>query len=62
MYLSGKVTGVEYHRVSPNVNYCFVRATVCRQMAETQEPYSVWVILHKVTGKVESGYCGCQAG
>nr|XP_022297482.1 uncharacterized protein LOC111106894 [Crassostrea virginica] len=56
MYLSGHVTGVEYHQISPNLNYCFIRATVCRQMAVTQDPYSTWVILHKKTGVVQSGY------
>ena len=52
LYLSGHVTGVEYHRISPNLNYCFIRATVCRQMAVTQDAYTTLVILHKKTGDV----------
>ena len=62
LYLSGHVTGVQYHRISPNINYCFVRAVVCRQKAVTQDPYCTWVILHKRTGDVESAYCTCPAG
>lgn len=62
LYLSGHVTGVEYHRISPNISYCYIKAIVARQKAQTQAPYSVWIILHKRTGKVENAYCNCPAG
>ncbi|CAG2228707.1 unnamed protein product [Mytilus edulis] len=62
LYLSGHVTGVEYHRISPNISYCYIKAIVARQNAQTQAPYSVWIILHKRTGKVENAYCNCPAG
>ncbi|XP_070548423.1 uncharacterized protein [Ptychodera flava] len=62
LYLSGHVTGVEYHSISPNLSYCFVRATVGRQKAQTEAPYNIWVVIHKHTGSVKSAYCTCPAG
>lgn len=62
MYLSDKVTGVQYHRISPNIFYCFITAIVSRQKSQTAAPYSVFVVLQKRTGKVESAYCNCMGG
>ncbi|VDI78586.1 Hypothetical predicted protein [Mytilus galloprovincialis] len=65
LYLSGHVTGVEYHRISPNISYCYIKAIVARQKAQTQAPYSVWIILHKRTDfdlkkleDITNGNCG----
>ena len=62
LFLSGHVTGVEYHRISPNLSYCFIRAVIARQKAQTEAPYITWVVLHKHTGNVESAFCECPAG
>ena len=39
-----------------------MRAVVGRQKAQTQNPYHIWVVLHKQKGTVETGYCSCPAG
>lgn len=45
--ISGHVRNVEMHTISPNLKYCFVKAIVNPAMSRTQEPYRVWVVLHK---------------
>jgi len=62
LLLSGHVRNVEMHKISPNLKYCFVRAVVNPAMSRTNDPYKVWLILHKETSKIEAAYCECPAG
>lgn len=59
---SKHVTGVSYHTISPNLQYCFVRGQVIPQEKTNNNPYDVWVCLKKSDGAVVTGECSCVAG
>ena len=60
--LSGHVLNVQYHGISPNIGYCFIKADVRRQVHHSEHPYSVWAILRKDRGQPQSLYCQCPGG
>jgi len=62
LFLSGHVCKAQYHGISGNVSYCFVRADIVRETSLSAVPYIAWVILHKSAGCLTEAYCSCPAG
>ena len=62
LYLSGHVGSLLYHGISPNISYCFVKTTVVPQTRISEDPYDVWVAVHKESGTVSTAHCTCLAG
>ena len=60
--LSGHVANVQYHGITPRIGYCFVKSNVARQVHYKEDPYTVWAILDKESGKPHTAYCNCPGG
>ncbi|XP_071506363.1 uncharacterized protein [Diadema antillarum] len=59
---SGWVKEVEFHPISENSEFCFLR-TECRPSQRIRNiPWKVWVAIGKSSGTVKSAYCTCFAG
>lgn len=62
LFLSGHISKPEYHGISGNVSYCFVRTDIVRETSLSAAPYSAWLLLHKSAGSLTEAYCSCPAG
>ena len=62
LLLSGHVRNVMTHSISPNIRYCFVKGLCQPEQKIGNNPYTIWVCLHKDSGAVVSGECMCVAG
>lgn len=55
-----------YHPVSDTVSHAFVKCKVIKSFptqSENKQPdYTVWICLSKVSGRVHSASCSCEAG
>lgn len=47
LFLFGHVTDAQYHGISGNVLFCFIRAEVVHETTLTAAPYSAWILTHK---------------
>ncbi|KAL3862566.1 hypothetical protein ACJMK2_008525 [Sinanodonta woodiana] len=57
------VHNVEFNNVSDECSHCYVRCKVIPSLPNSdKKDYTVWVILSKVTGNVNSADCSCTAG
>ncbi len=59
---SGHIEEIRFHNISPNLKYCFIMARCTPQEKHTDEPYTVWVCVHKESGKIITAECECPAG
>ncbi|XP_033096577.1 uncharacterized protein LOC117100855 isoform X2 [Anneissia japonica] len=62
LFMSGHVRALQYHGISMNISYCFVRGKVVKQQKTTESPYNTWIVLHKETGQVCTAECSCIVG
>ena len=62
LYMSGHVRALQYHGISENLSYCFVRGKIIPQQKTSEERYSTWVVLIKDTGHITTGECTCCVG
>lgn len=62
LLLSGHLSNIMVHMLSPNVRYCFARSLCLPEQKLSNKPYNVWVILHKDNGCIIDGHCGCAGG
>ncbi|XP_022111666.1 uncharacterized protein LOC110990891 [Acanthaster planci] len=60
--MSGHIHSLQYHGISSNLCYCFVRGKVIPQVKTSEQPYYTWVVLHKETGQVCTAECTCCVG
>ena len=59
---SGHIKEIRVNNISPNINYCFIMAECTPQEKLLDEPYTVWVCVHKQSGKIITAECQCPAG
>ena len=59
---SHHVVDAEFHTISPNIKYCFVRGRCIPQERTNNKPYEMWVCLKKDDGGVVTAECSCVAG
>ncbi|XP_038075987.1 uncharacterized protein LOC119743813 [Patiria miniata] len=62
LYMSRHVRALQYHGISVNLCYCFVRGKVIPQVKTSEQTYFTWVVLHKETGQVCTAECTCCVG
>lgn len=54
---------VQVNSLSEDTSHCFVKAKCIRSLPDSKKPdYKVWVCLSKITGRVHSAGCDCDAG
>lgn len=62
LFDSGFLKEVCYHQVSPESDYCFLKAKCTHSMKISDTPHTTWVAALKTSGKIFSAYCTCVAG
>ena len=62
LLLSGHIKNVMTHSISLNIRYCFVKGLCHPEQKLGQNPYTVWICLHKDSGAAVNGECTCVAG
>lgn len=62
LLLSGHLSNVMIHMLSPDVRYCFVRGLCLPEQKFSNSRYNVRVILQKDNGSIINGHCGCAGG
>ena len=50
------------HSTSSNIRYCFVKGFCHPEEKLGQNPYTLWICLHKDSGAVANGECTGVAG
>lgn len=60
-FSSGWLKDIQYHEISKESTYCFLRAECTPSQSVNNVPHSLWVCIKK-TGEVQSAYCSCFAG
>ena len=53
---------VQFHKITEESIYCFLRAKCTPSMRLHNIPHETWVCLKKDTGEIHSAYCTCFAG
>ena len=61
-FASGWMKEVEYHPITPDSKFCFLRAKCTPSQRVRDIPHSVWVAIEKASGSVQSAHCTCFAG
>ena len=59
---SGHIKSVMTYSISSNIRYCIVKGLCHPEQKLGQNPYTVWICLHKDSGAVVNGECTCVAG
>ena len=62
LYLSKHVGDILYSAISANLMYAFVKTTCVRQTCLRDDPYNLWIIIHKNFGTINGAYCACVGG
>ncbi|XP_014664454.1 PREDICTED: uncharacterized protein LOC106806842 [Priapulus caudatus] len=62
LFMSGHVRALQYHGISANLSYCFVRGKVIPQQKTTEPAYHTWVVIQKESGQVYTAECSCIIG
>ncbi|KAI8513934.1 hypothetical protein Bbelb_082580 [Branchiostoma belcheri] len=59
LHKSGHVSGVLTMKVSPSINYSFIKGRVRRETKTRESPWLGWMIVNERTWGVEAAYCHC---
>ena len=62
LLFSEHIKHVMTHSISSNIRYCFVKGLCHPEQKLGQNPYTIWICLHKDSGAVVNGECTCVAG
>ncbi|XP_060589858.1 uncharacterized protein LOC132745041 [Ruditapes philippinarum] len=62
-YEDRHVHSVQYHHINTEISHCYIRSKVIPSLPTPgKKDYDVWTCLSKVTGRVHSAGCNCNAG
>ena len=62
LLFSGHIKNMMTHSISSNIRYCFVKGLCHSEQKLGQNPYTVWICLHKDSRAIVNGECACVAG
>ena len=61
-FASGWMKEIQYHPITPDSKFCFLRTKCTPSQRVRDIPWSLWVAVEKESGAVQSAFCTCFAG
>ena len=61
-FSSGWMGEIQYHHISQDSKYCFLKTKCTPSQRVSNGPWNVWVVVEKKSGEVLSAFCQCFAG